>query len=125
MEVILNEEELKELCLEWQKILRLQDWTIVVHIERQRDLPDGAQANIRYTLATKKALIRIVDAIDYPPDSMLPQDMEHSLVHELAHLHLGPCTAEDGTIAEDQAVESITDGLIYLKRKDPPVSASL
>ncbi|MFA5880550.1 MAG: hypothetical protein WC834_00015 [Eubacteriales bacterium] len=113
---IFTEEELKEKCLEWQKILRLQDWTIVVHIERQRDLPDGAQANVRYTLSTKKALIRLVDATDYPPDSMLPQDMEHSLVHELLHLHLGPCTTEDGTITEDQAIESIADGLIYLKR---------
>ncbi|MEK4328922.1 hypothetical protein MKX70_24085 [Paenibacillus sp. FSL R7-0312] len=119
--VIYTEEELQIKCAEWQKVLRLQDWIINVKLSRLRDMSDtDLNAEIRITLANRIALILILDPIDYDPDNVLPQDMEQYLVHELLHIHLYPITGKftDGPlqIAEEQAIEAISKGLIALRR---------
>lgn len=121
-EVILTEEELRAKCAEWQKILRLQDWIVDVGISRSRDMNlENAQAEILPSLQKRMATVRILDSVDYPPDCAEPQDMELSLVHELLHIHLFPLFAdredEMRLIAEEQAIEAISRGLIYLYRK--------
>ncbi|WP_340398106.1 hypothetical protein NST50_15475 [Paenibacillus sp. FSL E2-0202] len=119
--VIYTEEELRIKCTEWQKVLRLQDWIVSVKLSRSRDMssPD-LNAEIRITLENRIALILILDSVDYDPDSILPQDMEQYLVHELLHIHLYPITGKftDGPlqVAEEQAIEAISKGLIALKR---------
>lgn len=120
--VIFNEDELQAKCAEWQKILRLQDWIIYPSVCRARDfnLPKS-QAEIEPVLQKRMATIRILDQVDYPPDSVEPQDMELSLVHELLHIHLFPLFAdredEMRQVAEEQAIEAISRGLIALARK--------
>lgn len=119
-EVILTEDELRQKCAEWQKILRLQDWIVNVSIKRSRDMSDGnLDAEIFITLPNRVASIYILDSIDYAT-SYEAQDMERHLVHELLHIHLYPITGnfEDGLlqIAEEQAIEAISRGLIHLSR---------
>lgn len=120
-EVILTEDQLRGKCAEWQKILRLQDWIITLRITRQRDMNLKGNAEIEATLPKRMATIRILDPVDYPDGLAEPQDMELSLVHELLHIHLFPLFAdreeEMRMIAEEQAIEAISRGLIALNRK--------
>lgn len=121
--VIYTGEELLAKCEEWQKILRLQDWIITVHIRRERDFTlSDSNAEIITTLPKRMATIHILDPIDYPPDQSEPQDMELSLVHELLHIHLFTFFAdredEMRIVAEEQAIEAISRGLIALARKE-------
>ncbi|WP_136604659.1 hypothetical protein [Paenibacillus dokdonensis] len=121
-EVIFDNKQLQEKCAEWQRILRLQDWIVDIGISRSRDMNlDNAQAEIVPCLPKRMATVRILDSVDYPPDCAEPQDMELSLVHELLHIHLFPLFAdredEMRLIAEEQAIEAISRGLIYLYRK--------
>lgn len=120
-EVILSNEELRTKCAEWQKVLRLQDWIVDVGISRSRNMKmERCQAEIEPCLPKRMASIRILDPVDYPRDSAEPQDMELSLVHELLHIHLFPLFAdredEMRMVAEEQAIEAISRGLIALKR---------
>lgn len=121
--VIFTEDQLREKCAEWQKILRLQDWIINVSIRRQRDFETGKESNaeILPSLMKRMATIRIVDPVDYPEGFSEQQDMELSLVHELLHIHLFPLFAdredEMRRVAEEQAIEAISRGLIVLKRQ--------
>lgn len=118
-EVIFKEDELKSRLAEWQKILRLQDWIIDVSICRERDmrLSDNC-GECEWNLYKKMAWIRILDPVDYPPDSMKPQDMELTLVHELLHLHLAPLDDDKKDIAIEQAIEAISGGLVDVHRKE-------
>lgn len=118
--VIFNQDELRQLCAEWQKILRLQDWDVVVQISRRDDtFGNSTMGQVRFNLELKQALIKIIDPIDYPTNVIYPQDMETTLVHELLHLHFAPFDAENDTpaeIAQEQAIEAISKGLVALKR---------
>lgn len=119
--IVYTEEELRTKCAEWQKVLRLQDWIVDVGMSRSRDMKiEGCQAEIEPCLPKRMASIRILDPVDYPPDVAEPQDMELSLVHELLHIHLFPLFAdredEMRMVAEEQAIEAISRGLIALKR---------
>lgn len=120
MAVILTEEQLQAKCLEWQKLLRLQDWHVKVYVKRDRDLMLGKKAGVcRWTIAKKMAIIQVLDPTDYDPDTPWEQDMELTLVHELLHLHLAPFdNFEDSPLetAVEQAVESISEGLVTLRR---------
>lgn len=121
--MILTEEELQAKCKEWQKILRLQDWEIKIYVWRSRDMDlEGAVGEVEYNLDLKLASIHILDPVDYPSNLMVNQDMEATLVHELLHLHMAPFgNSEQGTLEKsmlEQAIESITRGLIDLHRKE-------
>lgn len=118
-EVIFTQDQLQEKLLEWQKRLRLQDWIIKVKLVRERDMNlDGVQGEVFWVIEKKMATIRILDPIDYPPNEMEPQDMENILVHELLHLHFAPLRYDDfSEIAEEQAIESITSGIIASYRE--------
>lgn len=115
-EVVFTEEQLQQKCAEWQKRLRLQDWIVKIRLCRAHELPIGSLAHVHYTVEKKMASIRITDPVDYPPDSMVPYDMENSLVHELLHLHLAPITGDKASIEEEQAIECITSGLLGVHR---------
>lgn len=121
-EVIFNDTKLKERLLYWQRKLRLQDWIIDAKIVRQRDMsqPDRV-GEISSSIHNKVALISILDPIDY--DDWGKQDMESTLVHELLHLHFSGISYHFGNddnvyhVMEEQAIESITSGLISSERK--------
>jgi hypothetical protein len=110
--------------VKWQKILRLQDWTVAIKWGRSFDLPHGKEATTRSSLSAKLAAVRILDPADYDPDSMAPQDIENTVVHELLHLHTWPF---DHALADslearcvEQAIEAIATALVGLDRKANP-----
>ncbi|OKP91318.1 hypothetical protein [Paenibacillus sp. P32E] len=118
--VIFTEEQLKTKCVEWQKVLRLQDWDVKTSIKRARDMNLDANGVITVHLEHRLASIRILDPLDYSPEELHPQDMEKILVHELLHIHLFPMTKDyEGHLAtaEEQAINMITSSLIELSRR--------
>lgn len=122
-EVILTEDELRQLCAEYQRILRLQDWRSKVKIAREYDFdkPD-AEGQVRYTLARKEALIYVLDHLDYQPTQAFPQDMEVTLVHELLHLHFAEISDKcqeagiDIHTPLEQAIQSLAEAVVQLRR---------
>jgi len=120
MEVIFTEEQLREKCAKWQRILRLQDWNVRTSIVRERDMrTSGGNAEISVNIQHRLADLRLLDPIDFNPNDHNPQDMEQHLVHELLHIHLWPFTEElNGPLAdaEEQAINMIAGALIRLHR---------
>lgn len=123
MSKIFSQEQLEESLRYWQERLRLQDWIIEVRIVRAREMSRDCAAQVNWTLSKKMATIQILDQVDYPPDCMGSRDMENDLVHELLHLHLAPINDHFGegspvySTFEEQAIESITSGLINAERE--------
>lgn len=118
-EIIYSEEELQERLLYWQEKLRLRDWLVQVHIKREKDFTqDNSNAYVYYNINNKSAFITIMDPKDF--DDWLPQDMDWLLVHELLHLHFGPMDTNKNKIPIEQAIESITYGLVQLYRGGKP-----
>lgn len=122
-EVLLTQEELENKLEYWKEKLRLQDWDIEVSIRRKNDMQFDALAIVSWTLSKKMATIRVLDQIDYDPSCMGVRDMENDLIHELLHLHFAPINdhfSNDNDVYstfEEQAIESITSGLISSERK--------
>lgn len=117
--------ELRELCKEWQRILRLQDWDIHLSIERKAGMHDtDVEAQVRCTQAIKYANIKILDPIDTDNGHRIESDkyqsdMEHALVHEMLHIKFDK--ALDGAkrtdkVAFEQAIDQTALALIRLKR---------
>jgi hypothetical protein len=120
-----NDEELQTKCEKWQKKLRLQDWIVKPKLTRGRDMRvENRQGECVWQLKSKIASIRILDAVDYPDDVIIEQDMEKTLVHELLHLHFAPLYAntEDASIndAQEQAIDCIAYSLVDLYREKLP-----
>ena len=120
--VILSEDELTQLCCEWQERLKIKSWTIMVRICRYREFstPEvGGEVSWKKTLET--AVIRILDPDDFPPDSMRPQDMEVVLVHELLHLRFAEADMTPReSLAErlfELAIQHTAEALVRLKRE--------
>jgi hypothetical protein len=99
--------------------LRLSDWLVTVGILRLRDMAGQRAAQIDWHLTKKVAVLELLDPVDFPPNSMLPQDHEVDLVHELLHLHFAPFAAPDGSaedVAQEQAIDLISRALVNAKR---------
>jgi len=114
-----TQEQAQQACQEWQKILRLQDWEIVIKIKRARELQSDCQAEVQWKNTKKIAIIHLVDPVDYQNDHF-PQDHEVSLVHELLHLHMSMFDQEPDTpegTAQEQAIHAISTALVELSRK--------
>lgn len=120
-ELHLSAEQLKRLCGEWQKVLRLQHWDVALEIARRGDLElANCTGTCRPTQPTALAIIKLLDPIDYEND-IFPYDMELVLVHELLHLHF--CPFDDCTDVNDlkdimleRAIEHIARALVETKR---------
>lgn len=118
--MIFTESELQELLKEWQEILRLQHWKIVLKTDRRYNLPEGSQGTISWKQEKLCAMIKILDPADWDPSSLIPQDMECTLVHELIHILFAPFAAQDDTpedISQEQAIECLATALVGLKRR--------
>ena len=114
-QIIYSETEIIERLAYWQEKLRLRDWLVQVHIKREKDFTqDNSNAYVHYNINNKSAFITIMDPRDF--DDWLPQDMEWLLVHELLHLHFAPMHTNKNEISIEQAIESITYGLVHLYR---------
>lgn len=118
--VIFTEEQLEAKCAEWQKVLRLEDWTVDLHLKRERDFSNrDCNAEISLNEQNKIAFIKVIDPVDYQPGQIRSHDMEEDLVHELLHIHFWPLTrGEEGeNLAEEQAINMIAKALIQISRR--------
>lgn len=117
----MTQHKIEEVCREWQKRLRLQDWDIEVKIKRYHDL--DAQGRCTVTEELKYAEILLRDPVDTPETPCVGhQDIETVLVHELLHIPLWAVAKERSEaerIAEEQAIVSISKCLVSLGRIMP------
>lgn len=113
------EEEYQQLCHEWQKTLRLQDWDIVVRVCTHWGMSTNCQGEVDWVVEKKKAIVRLLDPAHCQPNKAFPQDLEKTLVHELLHLHFASYAADDGTaedIAQEQTIDILACAMVQLKR---------
>lgn len=119
--LIFTQEQAQQSLLEWQKILRLQDWQIKIKIARDREFLTEGMAEVVWLREKKQAMVKLLDPLDFASDIIYPQDHELSIVHELLHLHMVDFDQEVGTlenIAQEQAIHAISTALVTLKRGD-------
>lgn len=109
--------DLDALVAEWAPRLGLGTWTIKIRFCRRSDLSGGEYADVQYQKTHEWAVIRVLDPGDWSePD--FPQDIEHSVIHELLHLALAPVLPnnEYGDLPEEQFVNRMARALLELKR---------
>ena len=105
----MTQAELEELCAEWQRKLRLQDWQVRVEFARYFDMP-GRLGECDNCPLTKTATIRLLVPGDIGPQNAYP-DIEHTIIHELLHLHFAPFYDADNPYME-QAINLIAGALV-------------
>jgi predicted metal-dependent hydrolase len=106
--------ELESLCVEWQKVLRLQDWTVTIEINWDKAFCGSC------TLTTNRKLATVT--ICHPDvQGDADKDYETTLVHELLHLHgsgfdelIKSDTAE--RTGYEQMIDLTANALVSLKR---------
>lgn len=110
-----NQEWLDERLQHWQGLLRLGDWKATVQMVPQSDLDDGVAGHCAFDEGQKVALIRLMRPEDLPNLRSLAfsYDVEHTLVHELLHLHLLDAEFEQQK-NEEFAINAIADALLSL-----------
>lgn len=108
------------LLKEWQKRLRMQDWSIVLQVDcvpGEMVEPDSTGC-VSWQESTKSAFIQILDE-KYYGDRALPYDFEKTLVHELMHLKMCMTYNESGSLKErivHQILDDISKALVEAKR---------
>lgn len=103
----------------WQRRLNLQEWNISVQLSRATDLKPRTLGNIHWDATKKKAVIKVLDPVDYgmPMKEML-EDVEFTVVHELIHLELSSLPRSDASRSEEEyAVNQIARAMLALERK--------
>jgi hypothetical protein len=119
-EVILTQKQAETKCLEWQKILGIQDWAVIVSILRHDNMPIHDTAG-SMTIRKLKNIgnMALLDPIDHV-NLAVPIDMEKTVVHELLHLVLSPLKIDDAQNDEEEVViEKLSSALVALKRGQP------
>lgn len=111
----MKKKKLKKLLKRWQKRLRLRDWDIKIAVKRARHMTlDNVAGEILWNLHSKEAVIHILDPID--DECMTDENIEHTIVHELLHLHFAMinklCDSPHYSTHEEQAIESIAKALL-------------
>ena len=89
--VILTEEELQEMCKDYQKLLRIQDWRIQVRIVDQASI-GNADGKIAWDCNAKEAFLQIPTEDTRVGGNLgngKEQNMRLSLIHELIHICFG------------------------------------
>jgi hypothetical protein len=114
---LVNEAEVRVWLDKWQKRLSLEEWTIEAKIVRIWDLPQGAVANIHWSLPKRKATIKVLNSIDSSlKRSEIPRDTELSVVHELVHLSMARLPLDPNhTELEEETVKKISTALLDLQ----------
>ncbi len=123
--VFSSESEAQAACEWWQKELRLQDWDIKCWIRRQHDMDPNADGEFNLTKEHKQGWIKLLDSVDYSPNTSWPQDHERTLVHELLHYHMTSISVEEGAlqeVAKEQMIELTAGALVNLRRLAYPES---
>jgi len=119
---------LRELLALWQGRLGLRDWELQAAVGRAEELGGGRSprlGQVRIAAGKRRASILVLHPRDVPPECLVRQDPEISLVHELVEILLDPLTDNlppAVEIAKEQAVEALSQALVALRRRPPPES---
>lgn len=118
-----DNDRLRTICYWWQQRLRLVDWAVDIRYAREHEFgPESTSAgDVSWLEEAKMARIRLLDPIDYKPDTYTGYDEERTIVHELLHLHFVPFDIADGPgcMAQEQAINAIAQALVSLMRAAP------
>lgn len=117
---VMTQKQLETRLKFWQKVLRLQDWSIAVSLVPSEDI-EGAHGMCNYVTTRKAAVIRVMRHSDWKEGEM-PYDADQTLVHELLHLHFALFAAEGDedslfNTVQEQAVDLIADALVLIYRR--------
>ena len=104
----------------WQRLLRLQDWNITVHVKRRYQMSDHDVLGLcrRYT-DSKDADIDILSVQDISAHKEGDDaDYELTLVHELLHVHFAFMNNDEGHARqqEELIVSTLSRALVKLNR---------
>lgn len=118
MSRLMTIQRMRRLLVEWQRLLRLQDWDIELNFVHHHNLSRGGFGEIDWTLEKKIATINMVylkevsKALEYNP--------EKTLVHELLHLRFSiVCRTKEGSIEDgihEAAVDQVARALVKLRK---------
>ena len=113
---VVGEDQVKAWIDKWQARLGLQGWVIEGKVVRTWDLPQGAVANIHWSLPKQRATLRVLSSVDYNlRKSEIPRDTELSVVHELIHLSMAKLPLDPNhTETEEDTVKKISTALLNL-----------
>ncbi|HUS08420.1 MAG TPA: hypothetical protein VMZ52_19100 [Bryobacteraceae bacterium] len=116
---LLTEDQVRGWVKSWQRRLALEDWQVEVKIVRIWELPQGAIANIHWSLPNKKAIIKVLHTIDSNvARSGVIKDTELSVVHELVHLSMAKLPLDPNhTELEEETVKKISMALLDLEKR--------
>jgi hypothetical protein len=119
--LVVGEDQLKAWIEKWQKRLGLKDWVVEGRVVRSWELPQGAVANIHWSLPKHKATLRVLSSADYNlRKSEIPRDTELSVVHELIHLSMAKLPLDPNhTDTEEDTVKKISTALLNLDDTRP------
>lgn len=120
-----NQEQLDACLVYWQKVLRLQDWTIRARIKRSYEMTHkDADGYIDHHHCIKSAMITLIDPADYEPACWSDLDHEQVLVHEMLHIYEGAImekldddAAKTALIEREQLCECLASAFVALNRK--------
>ena len=114
-------EELQNLCVKWQRILRLQDWDVEIVFVRQSEI-DEADARCFPNLSRKEAKIKILDPMDFHGERLegagSSSNIETLVIHELIHLHYEPFWKSDHEVAMEQSIHTLAKSFQLLASGD-------
>jgi hypothetical protein len=115
---VVPEDRIQALTRKWQERLRLGEWKIETRVVRQIDLKPDTLGNLKWNLANRTAVIRVLSPLDYQmPAADVPEDMEYTVVHELLHLQLAVLPRDpNAKTTEEQVVNRLADALMALDK---------
>lgn len=114
---LVGEELVRSWVRKWQRRLGLEEWVIESKVVRIWDLPQGAVANIHWSLPKRKATIKVLNSVDSNLSAgEIPRDTELSVVHELVHLSMARLPLDPNhTEIEEETVKRISSALLDLQ----------
>jgi hypothetical protein len=116
-----NKPDLQMILVKWQRLLRVQDWRVLIQYARPYDMGSvNKLGEIHYDTAHKEAVIKIMDADEWPDDvDDIDREIVFTVGHELAHLHFAMLDLpEDKIVYEEQTINIMVGALMELMYPD-------
>ena len=82
----MTDKDLVELKDYWVKILRIEDWEVLIRFKRAENMTlENVQGECIFNFINRQAIVNIIDPLDWI-DIEFKQDFEKIVVHELLHI---------------------------------------
>lgn len=94
------------IATQWQHLLRLDDWDVLVKLHRANEDPFN-YGTIEADPMSKTAVMSILDPQDWKPSELTVEAVEDTVIHELIHLHFRQAGFPYEESLEEKAVHSL------------------